>query len=85
MSGPRTSEFKYQVLITAILFFGLFFIEYPPLFLAGYWSWGYWPHKILSGVFIALNLYLTQYSVRRWGFFHRAPEADAEKVDEPSA
>jgi len=84
MSRPRTSQYRYQVLITATLFLGLFFVEYPPLFVAGYWSWGYWPHKILSGVFIILNLFLTQYSVKRWGFFHRAPAVDSEKAEEPS-
>jgi hypothetical protein len=78
---PRTSQFKYQILITGALFLGLFFIEYPPLFVIGYWSWGYWPHKILSGVFIALNLYLTQYSVRRWGFFRRQTNLEAGKLE----
>jgi hypothetical protein len=72
-SIPRTSELKYQVLITLSFFLGLFFIEYPPLFLAGYWSWGYWVHKILSGAFIVLNLLLTQFLVRRWGFFRHPP------------
>ena len=77
------SKFRYQVLITASLFFGLFFIEYPPLFLLGYWSWGYWPHKILSGIFVILNLFLTQYAVRKWGFFQRRPNVDMDKVGEP--
>ena len=83
MARGRTSELRYQVLITGALFFGLFFVEYPPLFLLGYWSWGYWPHKVLSGIFIVLNLFVTQYAVRRWGFFRRAPQVDGEQIDRP--
>jgi hypothetical protein len=84
MSSPRMSSFKYQVLVTASLFFGLFFIEYPPLFLVGYWSWtptvAFVAHKTISGVFIILNLFITQYAVRRWGFFRRAPSVEGEKT-----
>jgi len=85
LSKPWASDFKYQALVTAVLFLGLFFVEYPPLFLIGYWSWGYWPHKILSGVFIALNLYITQYSVRHWGFFKRPRSVDSEKLKKPTS
>ena len=63
------------MLVTAALFFGLFFVEYPPLFALGYWEWpytvGYTAHKVISGLFILLNLGITQYVVRRWGFFRR--------------
>jgi hypothetical protein len=86
MSKGRLSQLKYQVLVTASLFFGLFFIEYPPLFQLGYWAWpytvGYTAHKILSGLFIILNLGITQYAVRRWGFFQHAPKVDGEGVQE---
>jgi hypothetical protein len=77
MPHGRLAQLRYQVLITAGIFFGLFFIEYPPLFMLGYWAWpytvGYTAHKVLSGLFIVLNLGITQYAVRRWGFFQKAP------------
>lgn len=45
----------------------------------GYWAWpytvGYTAHKILSGLFIILNLGITQFAVRRWGFFRKADAA----------
>ena len=50
------SSVEYQVLVTAAVFLGLFFVEYPPLFLLGYWTWGAFVHKTLSGVFLILNL-----------------------------
>ncbi|MDG6925358.1 MAG: hypothetical protein JRN09_02270 [Nitrososphaerota archaeon] len=75
---------RYQVLVTAGVFFGLFFIEYPPLFMLGYWAWpytvGYTAHKVISGLFILLNLGITQYAVRRWRFFRRASDADRGQV-----
>jgi hypothetical protein len=84
MSRGRLSQRNYQVLVTAGVFFGLFFIEYPPLFQLGYWAWpytvGYTLHKILSGLFIILNLGITQYAVRRWGYFKRAPSAETDGV-----
>lgn len=64
------------------LFFGLFLIEYPPIFLMGYWSWNGAIHKTLSGALIVLNLFITQYAVRRWGFFRHAPAVDGEKLRE---
>ena len=74
----RIPSLPFQVLITGAIFFGLFFIEYPPLFTLGYWAWpyqvGFTAHKIISGLFILLNLWITQYIVRRWGFFRRAPK-----------
>lgn len=84
------SQLRYQILITATLFFGLFFVEYPPLFELGYWAWpytvGYTAHKILSGIFILLNLGITQYAVRRWGFFQRGlrTEKDERKPEMPA-
>jgi len=50
------SSVEYQVLVTAAVFLGLFFVEYPPLFLLGYWTWGALVHKTLSGAFLILNL-----------------------------
>jgi hypothetical protein len=76
------SDFKYQLLATGALFFGLFFIEYPPIFLLGYWSWSGAIHKTLSGIIIVLNLFITQYMVRRWGFFRQAPKVDSGKAQE---
>ena len=59
--SKRKSGIKYQFLIAASVFFGLFFIEYPPLFLVGYWSWGAVVHKVLSGLFLVSNLVLAEY------------------------
>lgn len=76
---------SYQLLVTAAVFFGLFFVEYEPLFALGYWAWpytvGYTAHKILSGLFILLNLGITQYAVRRWGFFQRSAEAKKQAAE----
>lgn len=76
VSKSRLLDTKYQLMIVAVVFFGLFLIEYPPLFLAGYWSWGYWPHKILSGIFIVVNLSVTLTFVRRYHFFRNGPRID---------
>ena len=77
-SVGRISSLPLQVLVTGAIFFGLFFIEYPPLFALGYWAWpyqvGFTAHKVISGLFILLNLGVTQYVVRRWGFFRRSPK-----------
>jgi hypothetical protein len=87
MSSGRLSERRYQVLVTIAVFFGLFFIEYPPLFELGYWSWpytvGYTLHKVISGLFLILNLGITQYAVRRWGFFHQQPKVEGEAAPAP--
>ena len=65
----RFGGFKSQLLVTVGILIGLFFVEYPPIFLFGYWSWGALAHKVLTGVLVALNLVITQYAVRRLGFF----------------
>ncbi len=57
----RGSHIKYRILIAATVFFGLFFVEYPPLFFVGYWSWGPVVHKVLSGIFLVLNLVIAEY------------------------
>lgn len=82
MSNPRISDLKYQLLATAALFFGLFFVEYPPIFLLGYWSWSGAVHKILSGAIIVLNLFITQYMMRRWGFFRQVQKVNDENAQE---
>ena len=64
LKAPPSSASLY-LRVAAPIFFGLFFVEYLPLFALGYWSWGYAPHKILSGVFILLNLAIAEYAVRR--------------------
>lgn len=51
--------------VAAPIFLGLFFLEYPPLFLMGYWSWSALVHKTLSGIFLILNLAVAEYAVRR--------------------
>ncbi len=61
-----------QLLVALCILVGLFFVEYPPIFLVGYWAWGALVHKTLSGVFIVLNLLITQYATRRLGFFQSA-------------
>jgi len=69
MEKLRSAGFKLQVGISLCIYLGLFFLEYPPIFMVGYWSWGALVHKTLSGVLIALNLVITQYAVRRLGYF----------------
>jgi hypothetical protein len=66
-------DFKYQVIVTVSIFVGLFFLEYPPIFLLGYWSWSAAAHKTLTGILLILNLVLSQYAARRLGFFREAP------------
>jgi len=87
MLTGRLSMLRYQVLVTAAVFFGLFLVEYEPLFALGYWAWpytvGYTVHKILSGLFILLNLGITQYAVRRWGFFQRPAKGEREARSRP--
>ncbi len=77
MSRPRLG-FKYQLLVTVSMFVGLFFLEYPPIFLLGYWSWGGAVHKTLTGILLLLNLLLAQYAARRLGFFRSASKAGAD-------
>lgn len=69
MERVRSAGFKLQIAISLCMYLGLFFLEYPPIFMVGYWSWGALVHKTLSGVLIALNLVITQYAVRKLGYF----------------
>ena len=50
------SILRNPLLVAAAAFLALFFVEYPPLFLVGYWSWSGDVHKVLSGFFLILNL-----------------------------
>jgi hypothetical protein len=70
--------FKSQVAVVLALYVGLFFVEYPPIFLLGYWSWSALVHKTLTGVLLAVNLVITQYVARRLGLFAgtEKPEKD---------
>jgi hypothetical protein len=68
--GPRKSELKFQLFLAVSILVGLFFVEYPPLFLLGYWSWGATAHKTITGVLLVANLLLAQYASKRMGFFH---------------
>jgi hypothetical protein len=69
--------FKSQVLVVLGLYVGLFFVEYPPIFLLGYWSWGALVHKTITGVLLAVNLIITQYTAKRLGLFRSAPKFDS--------
>ncbi len=72
--------FKAQVAVVLALYVGLFFVEYPPIFLLGYWSWGALAHKTLTGVLLAVNLVITQYSAKRLGMFGSARRMDRRAV-----
>ena len=63
--GPEKSTLALYLKVAAPIFFGLFLLEYPPLFLFGYWTWSGTLHKILSGIFLILNLAVAEYAVRR--------------------
>jgi hypothetical protein len=69
--------FKSQVLVVLGLYVSLFFVEYPPIFLLGYWSWGGLVHKTITGVLLAVNLIITQYAAKRLGLFRSAPKLDS--------
>jgi hypothetical protein len=74
---------KYQLLVAVALYVGLFFVEYPPVFLLGYWSWGAVVHKALTGVLLVLNLLATQYATKRLGFFRSNQKAVGEGPGAP--
>ena len=65
----------YRLAIAVLLFVMLFLVEYPPIFLLGYWSWSGWVHKTLTGVLLVLNLLVVQYATRRLGLFQAVPNA----------
>ena len=73
-SSTARLGFKYQVLLVVFIFVGLFFVEYPPIFLVGYWSWSGTVHKTLTGILLVVNLLLSQYAARRLGLFREPPK-----------
>ncbi len=44
----------------------------------GYWSWGGFVHKVLSGFFLILNLVITELARKRLGFVSATPRAEGE-------
>ena len=84
MTTMRTARlgFKAQVALVLAIYVGLFFVEYPLIFLLGYWAWGAIVHKALTGVLLALNLVMTQYLAKRLGLFGmgRKPEKKLPEV-----
>ena len=62
---PGRSAARLYLTVAAPIFFGLFFVEYLPLFAIGYWTWSGVVHKVLSGAFLLLNLGVAEYAVRR--------------------
>ena len=75
MSTARLG-FKAQLAVVLAIYVGLFFVEYPPIFLMGYWSWGALVHKTITGVLLAVNLVITQYAAKRLGLFRGARSLD---------
>jgi hypothetical protein len=65
----RKLDFRLQLLVGASILVGLFFVEYPPMFLLGYWSWSGFVHKTITGVLLVLNLIIAQQATKRLGFF----------------
>jgi len=74
--------FKSQLLAALALYVGLFFVEYPPIFLLGYWSWGAVVHKTITGVLLILNLLATQYAAKRLGILQPIQKADRGAANE---
>ncbi len=65
MSGVQRLDPKSQLLLAVSILVGLFFLEYPPIFALGYWSWGAALHKALTGALLVINLVVAQYATRR--------------------
>jgi len=82
---PPRSDANLYLTVAAPIFFGLFFLEYLPLFAVGYWSWSGVVHKVLSGGFLLLNLGIAEYSVRRSRSRSRATAKGAVAAPEKSA
>ena len=78
-AGFSGMGFKSQVALAVSIFVGLFFVEYPPIFLLGYWSWGPVAHKALSGILLVVNLVAAQYAARRLGLFSHPVSNAGEK------
>lgn len=65
VSGVPRLDPKSQLLLAVSILVGIFFLEYPPIFALGYWSWGAALHKTLTGALLVLNLVVAQYATRR--------------------
>jgi len=61
----RGGRLRLQVIVAVAVLVGLFFVEYPPIFALGYWTWSGAVHKALTGVFLIVNLVIGQYVARR--------------------
>jgi hypothetical protein len=81
-SGARLG-FKSQVGVVLAFYVALFFAEYPPIFILGYWSWGALVHKTITGVLLAVNLLITQYAAKRMGLFRSSSEVRRGREGQP--
>ena len=77
-------DFKYRFLVGFAIFIGLFFVEYPPIFVLGYWGWGALVHKTISGALLILNLVLAQYLAKRLGLFGSPSNIGTRKTVPPA-
>lgn len=82
MTWAARLGFKSQVAVVLAFYIGLFFVEYPPIFLLGYWSWGALAHKTLTGVLLAVNLVITQYAAKRLGLFRVPMKVESGKAEQ---
>jgi hypothetical protein len=55
-------------------------VEYPPIFLLGYWSWSGLVHKTITGVLIVVNLVVALQAAKRLGSI-----GEVKKVGGPQA
>ena len=69
ISRARKLKLRYQVLLSVLILLAPYSIEYPLVFLFGYWSWGAAAHKSVDGALVILNLLIAQYVTKRLGFF----------------
>jgi hypothetical protein len=80
MSRPRKLDVKYQLLLAVSILVGLFLIEYPPIFLLGYWSWSGLVHKTITGLLLVLNLVAAQYVTKRLSHLRDLPNVSHGEV-----
>ena len=59
------TDSRRQFLVAAAVFVGLFFLEYPPIFIFGYWSWSGTVHKLITGLLLVVNLVACQFAAMR--------------------
>ena len=70
--ASKGASLKWEVSVALTVLVGLFFVEYPPIFLLGYWSWSGAVHKTITGVLLVVNLVACQFAARRAGSVRRA-------------